>query len=151
MLKYDPRSISAKVYRRLNELKNETPNRSDQKEQKGQSVELYTYLATWGLLRLRAEEFALHNQANKQRIVQLFFDTLCELTRPEDDDNADNDIPANYLRLDWLTSKDLDTSEYLGLTGIGLQVAREFSFWAEAVYFDVNLDNESEEREGATP
>lgn len=44
--------------------------------------------------------------------------------------------PANSLigkeGLNYLTTR--EASEYLGLTGLALQVAREFAFWAEAVY-----------------
>jgi hypothetical protein len=35
------------------------------------------------------------------------------------------------------TLKKLDTDEYLGLTGLGLALAQEFSFWATAIYSDI--------------
>jgi hypothetical protein len=35
------------------------------------------------------------------------------------------------------TLKDLSTDEYLGITGLGLALAQEFSFWATAVYWDI--------------
>jgi hypothetical protein len=128
MLTYDPRTISSKVYRNLDSLKNDTPNESDRKEQKSQAVELYTYVATWGLLRLKAEEFAL-SQNSKKQVVQCFFKTLGEVAFPE--------LPNPFLGrdgLDYLTNKKIDASEYLGFTGLALQVAREFAFWAEAIY-----------------
>ncbi|MEZ2239639.1 hypothetical protein [Microcoleus sp.] len=126
MLTYDPRSISSKVYQNLDKLKNDTPNEIDRKEQKSQAVELYTYIATWGLLRLKAEEFAL-SQDNKKQVVKCFFKTLGEVAFPGQ--------PNPFLEqqgLNYLTKR--DASEYLGFTGLALQVAREFAFWVEAIY-----------------
>lgn len=130
MLHYDPRSISSKVYQNLKKLKDETPNNSDQKEQKSQAVELYNYIATWGLLRLKAEEVAL-NQNSKKKTVKCFFKTLAKV--------AFSDVDLHPLSqseesqgIEFLTR--LSTSEYLGLTALALQVAREFAFWTEAVY-----------------
>jgi hypothetical protein len=31
----------------------------------------------------------------------------------------------------------MKSDDYLGLTGIALAVAREFSFWADAIYADI--------------
>jgi hypothetical protein len=31
----------------------------------------------------------------------------------------------------------MDVEEYLGLTGLGLALAQEFSFWTTAIYHDV--------------
>jgi hypothetical protein len=39
------------------------------------------------------------------------------------------------------TLKNLLVSDYLGLTGLGLAIAREFSFWSTAVYHDVSGDD----------
>jgi hypothetical protein len=78
MLTYDPRTISSKVYRQLNDLKTSTHEQTNQKEQKSQAVELYSYVATWGLLRLKAEEFAI-SQDNKREIIKCFFQTLQEI------------------------------------------------------------------------
>jgi len=127
MLTYDPRTISSKVYKNLNNLKNATPNESDRKEQKSQAVELYTYVATWGLLRMKAEEFAL-SQSSKKDVVKCFFKTLGEVAFPDDLQNPFLDRQG----LNYLTEK--DASEYLSCTGLALQVAREFAFWAEAIY-----------------
>jgi hypothetical protein len=120
MITYDPRRISTPVYTHLSNLKSKS-NDTDKKEQKSQAVELYTYLATWGLLRLKAEESAL-GQSAKKALVKCFFATLAEITELE-------------LELDKLVK--LDASEYLGLTSIAMQVANEFSFWAKAIYADV--------------
>ena len=130
MLTYDPRSISSLVYQNLAQLKQSVAQEAAQKEQKGQAVELYTYTATWGLLRLKAEEFALQSQPNKQRVVQRFFSILGELVFPETPGRFQGEAGLQYLS----NRNQLSASEYLGLTGVALQVAREFSFWAEALY-----------------
>lgn len=126
MITYDPRSISTPVYTSLKNLRSKTLDKNIQKEQKGQAVELYTYLATWGLMRLRAEEMAL-SQVGKKAVVQCFFETLKQIASVE------------KIDLDHLVQ--FDTSEYLGLSSLGLQVAREFAFWATAIYHDVKVNN----------
>lgn len=130
---FDPRAIAKPVYKGLTALRGD--RRKDDpilQQQKGQAVELYTYLSTWGLLRLKAEEKALKNQEGKQAVVEQFFECLQELW--ENPTQADKAISgSNGLKI--LT--DLDVDEYLGLTGLGLKVAQEFSFWATAVYHDV--------------
>ncbi len=168
MFTYDPRTISTKVYCQLNQLNAQTPADSDKKEQKSQAVELYTYIATWGLLRLKAEEFAL-SQENKQKVVKCFFQILEDIhfATPETDLSPQPVTPSNHSStsanqpirpnppnqpnrpnpptnivntlldragLDYLTNDNLSASEYLGLTGLALEVAREFAFWAEAIY-----------------
>lgn len=125
-LTYDPRSISTQVYRNLSDVKQRTPDAAKQKEQKSQAVELYTYVATWGLLRLKAEETAL-SQDSKKAVVKCFFQTLGQIAFPDKPNTV-----ADASGLDYLSKQ--DASEYLGLTGLALQVAREFAFWAEAVY-----------------
>lgn len=134
MLTYDPRTISTHVYESLSNLQQATINQAAQKEQKSQAVELYTYIATWGLLRLKAEEFAL-NQNSKKDVVKCFFKILGQIAFP--------DKPDHFLERQGLNnltkrnhSESLNASEYLGLTGLALQIAREFAFWAEAVYPD---------------
>ncbi|MGA7937501.1 MAG: hypothetical protein WCA35_28380 [Kovacikia sp.] len=119
MLTYDPRNISIPVYTHLSKLKQES--NSDKGEQKSQAVELYTYLATWGLMRLKAEETAL-TQKGKKELVKCFFKTLEVITEKK-------------LELSEIAK--LDASEYLGVTNLALQVAREFAFWAKAIYADV--------------
>ncbi len=127
MLTLDPRSISTLVYRNLKALKDATPDSKGRDEQKSQAVELYTYAATWGLLRLKAEETAL-SQVHKQAIVDCFFRTLGSLAFSEDSPNP----LEGSQGLETLVS--MTASDYLGLTGLALQLAREFSFWAEALY-----------------
>lgn len=136
MLKYDDRQISKRVYLNLGKLSGDSVEEEKRREQRGQAVELYTYIATWGLLRLQGEDAALTKQPEKRKVVHCFFQTLGELITPEalQDQNAN---PFNSVEsgLDHLTS--LPSSEYLGLTGIALQIARKFSFWAEALYSDL--------------
>lgn len=128
----DPRAISKPVYQKLTALRGDlTKDDKIAKQQKGQAVELYTYLSTWGLLRLKAEEKALKSQEGKQAVVVQFFECLQELW--QDDQNGKNISGDDGLQ----TLTDLDAEDYLGLTGLGLKVAQEFSFWATAVYWDV--------------
>jgi len=131
MLSYDSRSISAKVYENLSQLKQTVNNNKEaQKEQKTQLVEIYTYIATWGLLRLKAEESALENKVYKQSVIKCFFKTLEELVYPKE-----TGFLCGKEALKNLSNKQtLGSSAYLGLTGIALQVSREFAFWAEALY-----------------
>jgi hypothetical protein len=124
---FDPRTIATPVYEALNSLRSQ-PNQDDTrlKEQKNQAVELYTYLSTWGMMRLKAEEKAL-NQEGKKQVVRKYFECLQQLS---DVENIVGNDGLNVL-------KNLSTDEYLGLTGLGLAVAQEFSFWASAVYWDI--------------
>ncbi|MGK7883234.1 MAG: hypothetical protein AB4057_01240 [Crocosphaera sp.] len=125
---FDPRTISKRVYEGLSNLKERTKSdRTKLKEQKGQAVELYTYLATWGMMRLKAEETAL-SQEGKIQVVKLYFTCLETLAKISN--------LSTTTGLD--TLKNLSPDEYLGLTGLGLELAQEFSFWANAVYHDIN-------------
>jgi hypothetical protein len=123
----DSRTMTTPVYEALSTLK-ALPNQDDArlKEQKNQSVELYTYLATWGMMRLKAEETAL-SQEGKKQVVKKYFECLQKLSDVKNLSGADG---LNVL-------KNLSTEEYLGVTGLGLALAQEFSFWAAAVYHDI--------------
>lgn len=126
-MSFDPRTIATPVYEALDQLrKNHDRDEDRLKEQKNQSVELYTYLSTWGLMRLKAEEKAL-TQHGKKDVVKKYFECLQQLSQV-------NKL-AQENGLDVL--KKLSTDEYLGLTGLGLTLAQEFSFWATAIYTDV--------------
>lgn len=124
---FDPRTMGKPVYEALSTLRAQ-PNQDDTrlKEQKNQAVELYTYLSTWGLLRLKAEETAL-SQDGKKQVVKKYFECLEAISEQE------NLAGKNGLE----TLKNLETDDYLGLTGLGLAIAQEFSFWATAVYHDI--------------
>jgi hypothetical protein len=123
----DSRTMTTPVYEALSGLR-ALPNQDDArlKEQKNQAVELYTYLATWGMMRLKAEETAL-SQEGKKQVVKRFFECLQKLS-----DVTDLSGSKGLSVL-----KNLSTEEYLGLTGLGLALAQEFSFWAAAVYHDI--------------
>lgn len=123
---FDPRTISNPVFSILSELRENTRDDSKKKEQKNQAIELYTYLATWGMMRLKAEEFAL-SQEGKKQVVKKYFECLQTLS------NIQNLAGENGLN----TLKNLTADEYLGLTGLGLELANEFSFWANAIYHDL--------------
>jgi hypothetical protein len=127
MMTFDPRTIGKPVYEALDNLRSQ-PNQEETrlKEQKNQAVELYTYLSTWGMMRLKAEEKAL-NQEGKKQVVKKYFECLQELS------GVENLAGDNGLKV----IKDLNTDDYLGLTGLGLALAQEFSFWANAVYVGI--------------
>lgn len=130
-MSFDPRTMGTPVYEALSKLREDY--RQDEgrlKEQKGQAVELYTYLATWGMMRLKAEEVAL-NQKGKQDMVKAYFQCLEKISGQ----------PGLVNEKGLKTLNGLSTEEYLGLSGLGLTVAQEFSFWATAVYVDVEGDN----------
>ncbi|WP_071455686.1 hypothetical protein [Gloeomargarita lithophora] len=118
---FDPRTLGTPVYEKLNTLKTDTTDQAKLKKQKSMAQELYTYLSTWGLMRLKAEETILKD--GREDPVKKFFECLKEISGKED------------LSLDAL--KTLNADEYLGLTGLGLEIAREFSFWVSAIYHDV--------------
>lgn len=125
---FDPRTITTPVYEALLQLRSQ-PHQDDTrlKEQKNQAVELYTYLSTWGMMRLKAEEQAL-SQEGKKQVVRKYFECLQELSGIP---NLAGNSGLNVI-------KELGTDEYLGVTGLGLALAQEFSFWATAVYHDIS-------------
>jgi hypothetical protein len=124
---FDPRTLGIPVYEALVKLRSQG-GASQLKEQKSQAVELYTYLSTWGLMRLKAEENALRkSQPAKQKVVESFFQCLQDISGTQD--------LAGSKGLGVL--KEIGTEEYLGLTGLGLAISREFSFWTTSVYHDV--------------
>lgn len=128
---FDPRTIATPVYEALAELRQQNnSNQSRLKEQKSQAVELYTYLSTWGMMRLKAEEQAL-TQDGKKDVVIKYFDCLQRLSGIQ---NLSNNPGLQTLIA-------MDTDEYLGITGLGLAIAQEFSFWATAVYHDIKGEN----------
>jgi hypothetical protein len=129
---FDPRTIATPTYDALNNLRD--LHRQDDtrlKQQKGQAVELYTYLSTWGMMRLKAEEMALPDgMMGKRQVVQKFFECLQTISGKQ-----------NLSGQQGLTTlKNLNTDEYLGITGLGLALAQEFSFWATAIYWDIKGD-----------
>jgi hypothetical protein len=126
---FDPRTISKPVYEALSQLRSHTHQNDTLREQKNQAVELYTYLSTWGMMRLKAEESAL-SQEGKKQVVKKYFECLQALS------GVSNLAGNGGLN----TINGLNTDEYLGLTGLGLEIAQEFGFWATAVYHDVKGD-----------
>ncbi|AFZ34069.1 hypothetical protein Sta7437_0460 [Stanieria cyanosphaera PCC 7437] len=142
MQTFDPRTLSTPVYEALQELRNHNSNDNSRlKAQKSQAVELYTYLATWGMMRLKAEEQILNQndkptekqdmtKKGREDVVKKYFECLQLLSSVKD--------LASNKGLDSL--KQLKADDYLGLTGLGLNLAQEFSFWANAIYSDVKGD-----------
>jgi len=127
---FDPRTIATPVYEALEELRSQHEGNTNRlKEQKNQAVELYTYLATWGMMRLKAEEKALKSQEGKKEVVKKFFECLQTLS------GIENLAAEDGLKV--LKQTNLGPEAYLGLTGLGLALAQEFSFWAAAVYWNI--------------
>lgn len=126
-MSFDPRTISSPVYESLSELRqNNEGNVRLLKEQKNQAIELYTYLATWGMMRLKAEEKAL-SQEGKKQVVEKYFLCLEQISSVQN--------LANNQGLE--TLKNMNSDDYLGITGLGLELANEFIFWANAIYSDI--------------
>jgi len=123
---FEPRALAIPVHDGLTAVRGTNHNNERLKEQKNQAVELYTYLATWGLMRLKAEEQAL-SQEGKRDVVRTFFECLETLAGEQ---NLAGDSGLTTL-------KNLSSEKYLGLTSLGLALAQEFSFWAAAVYYDI--------------
>lgn len=127
---FDPRTIATPVYNALSQLRSQSNQDVTRlKEQKNQAIELYTYLSTWGMMRLKAEEKALNQEGGKKQVVKKFFECLQTLSKIQ---NIAGDHGLSELQK-------LGTDEYLGLTGLGISVAQEFSFWAAAVYQDIEI------------
>ncbi|KKI99657.1 hypothetical protein [Prochlorothrix hollandica] len=130
---FDPRTIAAEVYQQLSTLRgNRDKEDKVVKQQKSQATELYTYLSTWGLLRLKAEEEALKEQEGKKAVVTAFFKCLGILSSEESKKFIGR--PGLQILVD---PAQTSADEYLGLTGLGLSIAQEFGFWATAIYADV--------------
>lgn len=128
MIRFDPRTLGTPVYEALSELSYKYhQDETRLKEQKNQALELYSYLSTWGMMRLKAEEKVL-SQPGKKQVIQKYFECLQHLSGIQ---NLADDRGLVVL-------KNLRTHEYLGLTGLGLALANEFSFWATAVYQDIS-------------
>ena len=152
---FDPRTISKPAYEHLYRLRdlyetalstgqiNEAQLRKHLQEQKSEAVQLYSYISTWGLMRLKGEEISLdqwdnenpptlHQRATKSQegrreIIEAFFNCLQEIS-------TTNHLSGNP-GLETLI--DRNHNDYLGLTGLALTLAQEFSFWADAVYHDI--------------
>ncbi|AFY74783.1 hypothetical protein Syn7502_02846 [Synechococcus sp. PCC 7502] len=128
---FDPRKLGTSVYDSLVNLRGgRDKNDPIVKKQKSQAQELYTYLSTWGLMRLKAEEIALGTDGREQS-VKAFFRCLEDISGKQ---NLANNQGLSTL-------KALTVDEYLGITGLGLAIAQEFSFWTTAIYYDVSGDD----------
>ncbi|WLT40453.1 hypothetical protein NON20_25305 (plasmid) [Synechocystis sp. B12] len=118
MPNFDPRTLNKQAFQSLQTLRHQAgQDNSLLKEQKNQAMELYTYLSTWGLMRLKAEEVAL-SQTGKRQVVERFFNDLGTLS-------GRNNL-ADSQGLNTLVA--LSANEYLGLTGLGIELANEFGF-----------------------
>lgn len=161
---FDPRIMSKHAYEALQELRslydeaskesiiNDEEYNKHLQEQKSQAVELYSYISTWGLMRLKGEEISLdkwqsnssptiqqkttQNQEGKREVIESYFSCLEKVSKTQK--------LANHQGLN--TLKDMNHNQYLGLTGLALAMAQEFSFWADAVYHDIKSGESLEGR-----
>lgn len=124
MTTFDPRTLNKEAFTALKTLRDRGGN--DLQEQRNYARELYTYLSTWGLMRLKAEQKAL-TQDGKKQVVKAFFEHLQSLS------GVSNLAGEQGLE----TLINLSANEYLGLTGLAIELANEFGFWANAVYSDI--------------
>ncbi|NEO98729.1 MAG: hypothetical protein F6K58_08625 [Symploca sp. SIO2E9] len=152
---FDPRTLNKYAYEALKNLRslydealsNQSINLQEYKqhlqEQKSQAVELYTYVATWGLMRLKGEEIALDkwnpqqpptrrqraakSQEGKREVIESYFRSLENVPGVGNLANEEGLATLNSMK----------HHQYLGLTGVALAIAQEFSFWADAVYHDI--------------
>jgi hypothetical protein len=157
MTTFDPRTLTQPAYTTLRDLRQEYTQALEAgninqgeyekhlKEQKNQAVELYTYIATWGLMRLKGEEIALDkwnhqqnpsireravkNQEGKREIIVSFFECLQSISQV-------SNLVGN-TGVETLTTQQTNLNKYLGLTSLALKIAQEFSFWADSVYHDI--------------
>ena len=136
MVNFDPRKFNKHAFNSLTDLRNKHQKlipdfekaKKGLKDQKNQAQELYTYISTWGLMRLKAEEKALSKeQEERRKVVKSFFKDLQELA--DRNDLAGDEDLKNLIGL--------PADEYLGLTGLAIELANEFGFWANAVYHDI--------------
>ena len=121
---YDSRTLSIPVYRALQILKGKTSDQSQQKEQRDAARELYSFLSTWGLLRLKAEQG--NAKKGRKQILDEFFVVL---------EGQTPCLPSKKATIETYVS--LQSQEYLGVTGLALAIAQEFIFWGNSIYADI--------------
>jgi hypothetical protein len=136
MVSFDPRTLNKHAFDSLTCLRKKYQEKFPDfekakkglKDQKKQAQELYTYISTWGLMRLKAEEKAISKeQEERRKVIQSFFKHLQELA-------GRNDLVGD----DALTKLvGLPCDEYLGLMGLAIALANEFGFWANAIYQEI--------------
>ncbi|MBJ7901403.1 MAG: hypothetical protein GC158_16105 [Cyanobacteria bacterium RI_101] len=136
MVSFDSRSLSKSAFESLTHLRKDYQKlipdfekaKKGLKDQKNQAQELYVYISTWGLLRLKAEEKAISKDQEQRRlVVKSFFKHLQKLA--DRNDLAGDDDLKNIVGL--------PANDYLGLTGLAIELANEFGFWANAIYHDI--------------
>ncbi|MGB3694501.1 MAG: hypothetical protein WBG70_21800 [Spirulinaceae cyanobacterium] len=148
-MSFDPRTVSTPVYEALHKLRSQYDNfqelekyKAHLQEHKSQAVQLYSYISSWGLMRLKGEEIALDkwtdttpsfreriekSQEGRREVIETFFQCLQKVSKVN---NLAEEVGLATL-------KNMKHSQYLGLTGLALALAKEFSFWADAVYHDI--------------
>ncbi|MEA5421096.1 hypothetical protein VB712_17865 [Spirulina sp. CCNP1310] len=142
---FDPRTLNTHAFQALSHLRKTYENGKTEEEakkglkyQKSQAQELYTYVSTWGLMRLKAEEQAMAHEKKldkkqKFEVIKQFFKKLEAIAG-----EAHRDKLTAHNTIEYLCSQYVDANEYLGLTGLAIELANEFAFWANAIYPDIS-------------
>lgn len=139
---FDPRTISKPTHQYLNNLRtiyqqaltenkiNKNEFKNHLQEQKSEAVQLYGYISSWGLMRLKGKEIALDKwdttnpptikkratttQEGRREIIECFFNCLQEISTTR---NLGGEQGLETL-------KNLNHNLYLGLTGLALTLAQ---------------------------
>ncbi len=121
MLKLDTRNFSKAAYKGLQEVKKEVG--SDQKKASSIVQGLPAYISTWGLSRMAGDgiKYSSGATAYKGKVYKEFLGTLKTLSKVEFD----------HTDPDTLLSMELDI--YTGLNRLGIELAKEWSFWATPI------------------
>ncbi|MEQ8960939.1 MAG: hypothetical protein RLP02_23955 [Coleofasciculus sp. C2-GNP5-27] len=120
MLKLDTRDFSRCAYNGLLKVK-EMVNSDNYSQASSLVQSLPSYISTWGLYRLAGDGLKYQSRETnyKGQIYQHFLKTLQQLSH----------VPFAYD--DPSTLLNLDIHAYTGLNRLAIELAREWSFWAE--------------------
>lgn len=128
MLKLDTRDFSKAAYQGLQEVKNKVGSN----QQKASSIVqgLPAYISTWGLSRMAGDgkKFTQLDSNGKEKetaykgkVYQEFLKTLQTLSE------------VNFDQTDPNTLLNMELSTYTGLNRLGIELAKEWSFWATPI------------------
>lgn len=124
MLKLDTRDFSRSAYEGLLNVK-EHQDVGEANSKKASSIVqgLPAYISTWGLSRMAGDgqKFSQGDTAYKGVVYRRFLLTLQELSSI----HFDHKDPRTLLSL--------DLQLYTGLNRLGIELAREWSFWAASI------------------
>lgn len=126
MLKLDTRDFSRHAYRGLLRVKQEVRS-CDHEKASGIVQGISEYISTWGLHRLCGDGLKYANAdpdadtRYKGHVYQEFLKTLHNLSK------------VTFTYNDANSLIEMDLQEYTGLNRLAIELAREWSFWAEPI------------------